>query len=203
MSEELSCTQRPFPRTLWRVFGRGTPSRARPLSYGNGKFQTGFRHSPPICISLRCLFRRCRSAVAAAYTVSATFAMQDADAPLRFVLCPYPSLRSPSSLPSSGMGGHPHTTGLPPVSAKRYTPAPRAAPPPRRTPRKPTKPAPSFLLSVDKSSKRSCVLIIAMIADFHSAGIAHIVKRKASPAFWLRARFAACYAYIHRIRPRR
>ncbi len=82
MSEELSCTQRPFPRTLWRVFGRGIPSLARPLSYGNGIFQTVFRHSPPICISLRCLFRRCRSAVAAAYTVSATFAMQDADAPL-------------------------------------------------------------------------------------------------------------------------
>lgn len=118
MSEELSCTQRPFPRTLWRVFGRDILSLARPLSYENGKFQTGFQHSPPICISLHCPSRRCRSAVAAAYTVSTTLTTQDADAPLRFVLCPYPSLRSPSSLPSSGMGGHSHATGSRPFRLK-------------------------------------------------------------------------------------
>ena len=130
MSEELSCTQRPFPRTLWRVFGRGIPSLARPLSYGNGIFQTVFRHSPPICISLRCLFRRCRSAVAAAYTVSATFAMQDADAPLLSVpnqSLPFatPPIQPPHTAGAFAVAGFMHrrhllyTSACPPTLSRR------------------------------------------------------------------------------------
>ena len=90
MLEELSCTQRPLPRTLWRVFGRDILSLARLLSYVNGKFQTGFRHFRRAYRLRHYPFLRCRSAVAAAYTISATFAMQDADAPLLPV--PNPSL---------------------------------------------------------------------------------------------------------------
>lgn len=71
-------------------------------------------------------------------------------APLIFVISPKCFKVFFSGLPSSGMGDHPHTTGLPPVSAKRYTSAPRAVPPQRRTPRKPTKPALSFLNHLSK-----------------------------------------------------
>lgn len=104
MLEELSCTQRPLPRTLWRVFGRDILSLARLLSYANDIFQTGFRHSPPICISLRCLFRRCRSKVAAACTVSTTLTTQDAAVPLRSVPNPSSPFRTPPIPP-------PHTAG--------------------------------------------------------------------------------------------
>lgn len=107
-------------------------------------------------------------------------------APLIFVVSPKCFKVFFSSLPSSGMGGHPHTTGLPPVSAKRYTPAPRAAPPQRRTPRKPIKPALSFLNHLSKPQPRSetvrCLLRFRISSPTHKADFGFAVDELVKPS---------------------